>query len=818
MEDGGWSVQGLNDKVLLPGRAVVAEIKPVTMLRKPFVVSNTPKRAHLVTSAQGLFEIRINGQRIVNESFAPGWTDYSKRVPYAMYDVTPFLVQGDNLMAVLLADGWYAGRLGDPIADDAPPERGRYGATPRFIAQLRIEPSTGPTTFMNSDASWKWSQAGPIRSSDLIDGENIDWVSDQRGWDTNNFVDQGWKNVTAVKEGPSLFARVADPIRQGNPVPAVSLKELATRTFVYDFGQVMSGVACVNADQKDQGTIQLKYGEALDANGRVFAGNARRARPVDRMTLRAGLKGELIPSFTIHGFRYVEISGNIPPATLGLITAIPITSDVRQVGAFECSDPILTQLWRNIEWTRRNNMVGIPTNGLVRDDRLGWLGGAANFAHTAMFQADLSSTYAQWLVDVRGAQSEDGRFSDFAPNPFAKLERARATPGFADGAVTLPWEMYLHYHDRRVLDASLPATMKWIDWVRSKNPSLVWKEARGEDLGDWNDASTLMHASRAQESDSVRKDLFATATFARTCEIAAKSAFACAKTKDAERLSKLALEARAAFVKEFVEPTGRLRGDAQAAYALALDFDLFAEDRDAEARAVESLVRKVQESGGVLTTGAATSHRLLLALSRHGRHDLALKLATRRELPSWGYAIDRGATTVWERWDGYVEGRGFHEASENSLDSVAFGSIGEWMVRTIGGIELEDRHLAYGPVILEPILDGPTRNSAEGPRAFEHVKLSPKIEGLTWAKCAHESIAGRLSVSWKREGDVLVYDCTIPPNTTATLALPAVDRAKIKEGESQVDAVGGLQVWSVEGGIASIEVPAGTYHFTSTLK
>jgi alpha-L-rhamnosidase len=435
-----------------------------------------------------------------------------------------------------------------------------------------------------------------------------------------------------------------------------------------------------------------------------------------------------------------------------------------------------------------------------------------------MFQADLASTYSQWLVDVRGAQSADGRFSDLAPNPFAELERARGTPGFADAGVILPWEMYLHYHDRRALAASLPSMIKWIDWVRSKNPTLVWKEARGEDYGDWLDASTLDHAARSKETDSVGKELFATAWFARSCEVAAKSAFACSNMKEAERLSKLAVEARAAFRKEFSELDGRLRGDSQAAYALAIDFDLYAEDPQAEARAVGHLVRKIEQSKGALTTGAATSHRALLALSRNGRHDLALKIATRREVPSWGYAIDHGATTVWERWDGYVAGRGFQDGGMNSLDSVAFGSIGEWMVRTIGGIELEDRHIAYGPVMLEPILDGPTRTSAEGPRAFERFALRPKTDGLSWAKCEHASIAGLIAVSWKREGDTLTYECTIPPNTIATLALPAVDRAKVTEGGKPVDAVPSLQVWSVEAGIASIEVPAGKYVFTSTLK
>jgi alpha-L-rhamnosidase len=587
---------------------------------------------------------------------------------------------------------------------------------------------------------------------------------------------------------------------------------------IYDFGQVMSGTVAVNVDLKDYATMQLRYGEALDEQGNLYVGNSRHVVQADRMTLRPNQKGAFGPQFTLRGFRYVEISGNIPPATAELVTALPITSDVREVGSFECSDPLLTQLWRNVAWTRRNNCVGLPTDGAARDERLGWLGDALQFAHTAMFQADMASLFSQWLVDVRGAQRENGRFSDFAPNPISAPDRAHGTPGCAEAGVILPWQMYLHYHDRRQLAAALPSMLAWIEYVRARNPELVWKEARGEDVGDWLDASTLAHASRAKPADETAKTLFATAWFARSTELAAKAAFACSKTKDAARLSKLASDVRAAFHREFTAPDGRLRDDSQAAYALAIDLGLYQDDPLREALALQHLVRKINEAGGALTTGAATSHRVLLVLSRHGHHDLALKLATRRELPSWGYAVDQGATTVWERWDGFVPGRGFQDGNMNSLDSVAFGSIGEWMVRAIAGIELEDRHLTTGPIVLEPILDGPTRTSAEGPRAFEHFTLSPKIGNLTWAKCEHVSIAGPIAVSWKREGDTFHYECTLPPNTSATLALPAVDRAKVTEGGKPLAEVPGLQVWSVAAGIASIELPAGKYAFTSTLK
>ncbi|MBL8856987.1 MAG: family 78 glycoside hydrolase catalytic domain [Planctomycetes bacterium] len=818
LEEGGWSVKGLNDRVLVPGHEPPVAPKPVTLLRKPFSLSSPPKRALVAASALGVFDMTINGQRVSDERLAPGWTDYTQRVPYVMYDVTRLLAQGDNVIGVSLADGWYAGRVGTPNGDAANRVRGIYGSTPRFICQLHVEHTTGAMSTYVSDASWKWSPSGQIRRSDLIDGEAIDWRSEQRGWDGARFADEGWKPAVPIPDGPALFARSADPIREGPELKAIAVTEPSPRTFIYDFGQVITGVARIHVDLKEYATVHMRYAEALDDKGLLYRDNLRTAQQTDQMTLRPGMKGGFDARFTTHGFRYVEVTGNIPPATLDLITAVPISSATPEVSRFECSDPMLTQLWHNLEWTRRNNIVGLPTDGPQRDERLGRMGDTLTFAHTAMYQADLAATFGQWLGDVRLAQRPTGSFSDLAPHPEPVLARTHGTPGFADAGVFVPWEMYLHYHDKRVLEASLDSMLRWIQFVQSRNPSLVWKEDRGADLSDLFDATTLDHAARAKAVESVPKDLFATAFFARSCELAAKSAFACSKFKDAERLSKLAAEVRATFRRTFIGPDGRMPNDSQAGYALALEFDMFAEDRPGEARAVDNLVRTITDAQDKLTTGMHTSHRALLALSRHGHHALALKLATRRDVPSWGYAVSQGATTIWERFDGYVAGRGFADADSNSLDSFAFGAVGEWMMRTIGGIDLEDRHLAFGPVMLEPVLDGPTKSSAEGPRAFEHVRLRPMIDGLTWARCEHASIAGRFKIAWKREGDVLTYECTIPPNTSATLDLPAMSRDSITEGGEPIDKVKGLQFWSCDGRVASLEVQAGTYHFVSRLK
>jgi len=498
--------------------------------------------------------------------------------------------------------------------------------------------------------------------------------------------------------------------------------------------------------------------------------------------------------------------------------AVPLSTGVRETATFECSNPTLNRLWSNIEWSRRSNFGAVPTDCPQRDERLGWTGDLLTFAQTAMFQCDAASYFTQWLRELRGAQAEDGRFPDFAPNPYSKADRWRGTPGWADAGVFVPWETYVNYHDRQLLKSSVDSMIRWVDYVRAKNPTLVFKDDRGSDYGDWLNGGTLDLPGWTKAGNEVPHDVFATAFFARSCELTAKSAFACGRVKDAERLANSARDARRAFRDAFVDASGRIQGDTQAGYALAIDFELFAEDTSLEARAVDNLVRKIDEAKGALTTGFHSTHRALLALSRHGRHALAMKLMTRAEPPSFAAQIAAGATTTWERMDGFVPGRGFADPSMNSFNHFAFGAVGEWMVRTIGGIELVDLHPSFATVTLTPILDGPTRSSAEGPRAFEHVVLRPMLDGLTWAKCSHDSIAGRFSVAWKVEGDVLSYDCTVPANSTATLELPATSSAGVTEGGKPVDQVAGVIPRPMKDGRLPIELSSGSYRFTSKLR
>lgn len=819
LETSEWSLQAINDGQLYPGQPRRVQQQPATMMRKEFQVDSIPRHAWIAVSALGAYETNINGRPVGDARLAPGWTDYRTRVPYQMYDVAPLLLVGRNTWTVTLADAWYAGRLGNADQLANPIDRAIYGESTAFLGQMRIDDGSAAGRTVVTDATWVWSQSGVVRSADLFDGQVSDLRTEQRGWEAPGFDTAGWSPAVVVKPSCVPFAQVAPPVRALTPIPAVSVHSPRPNVFVYDFGQNLSGVVRVLPGLTKLGILQVRHAERVDDKGDLYLLNLRKAQQADRYLLREAWDGALESQFTVHGFRYVEITGRSEALPVTSVLAVPLTADVREVGEFECSEPTLNAIWRNSNWSRRSNYGAIPTDCPQRDERLGWTGDVLTFAGTALLQADLATYYTQWLRDLRGAQTEDGRFPDFAPNPYPHEDRWRGTPGWGDAGVFVPWELYLHYHDRQLLRASVDSMVRWVDHVQSKNPTLVWKDDRGSDYGDWLNGSTFEIPGWTKAGNDVPRDVFATAFFARSCELAAKAAFACERVKDAERLATTAKLARRAFRETFTDAAGVIQGDTQAGYALALDFDLFAEAPDLESRAVAHLARKLDESKGVLTTGFHATHRALLALSRYGRHDVAMRSILRREAPSFAAQIAAGATTTWERMDGFVEGRGCADPAMNSFNHVAFGAVCEWMMDTIAGIELPDDHLAFGTVTLTPILDGPTISSAEGPRAWEHVLLRPMIgSGVTWARAAHSSIAGRLSVSWKVEGDNLTYECTVPPNTRATLELPAASAAAVKEGGRSIGDSPALVARTWKDGRLPMDLGAGTYRFTSALR
>jgi alpha-L-rhamnosidase len=563
---------------------------------------------------------------------------------------------------------------------------------------------------------------------------------------------------------------------------------------VFDMGQNLVGWARLKMRGPPNSLVKLRYAEVLNDDGTLYTDNLRGAPATDFYALRGGGLETFEPHFTYHGFRYVEVTGLVAPPDLEDLTCKVVCTGAREVGRFECSDPTLTRLWQNIRWSLRGNLMSVPTDCPQRDERLGWMGDMNAFAETAVHEMDLAAFFTKWLQDVRDAQADDGRFPDFAPHPFDRNKRFTGSPGWADAGVHVPWVAYETYGDKRVLEQSYASVMRWIEHVRAKNPDLVWANDRGNDYGDWLNGGDLEHKGWSTESCSVPKNLLATAFFARSAREAAKMAEVLGRADDARKMNELADAIQAAFVKTFVADDGTVQGDTQAGYALALSFDLLPKEK--RAVALQRLSSDVGEKrGNHLTTGFQSTGVAMCELARHPETaELASRVARETSFPSWGYAIAHGATTIWERRDAYVEGRGFQDASMNSFNHFAFGSVGEYLMGWVGGIQPDA--------------------SAPG---YARFAIHPRPGTITSAHAEYDSIRGTIASNWKLDGDAFRLDATIPANTQAKVYLPTSDRESIKvDGRALEDAKPHVSFVSLENGEAVLDVHAGTYAFECT--
>jgi alpha-L-rhamnosidase len=777
-----------------------SEPLPPPRLRREFVISGDGgkvRRAVVVVTALGLYELRLNGERVGDHLLAPEWTDYHRRIQYQTYDVTALLRTGANALAAQLGNGWYAGRIGLAELISGVPKRGLYGQRPRLLIRLVIEFADGRTQTVISDDAWRVSTDGPIRVSDLLDGETYDARRETPGWDRPGFDDSAWRSagvfekVDAAFAGPRLSAQPNEPIRIVREIRPITITEPQTGVYVFDLGQNMAGWCRVRLRGRVGTTVTLRYAEVLNPEGTIYTANLRSALQTDHYTLRGGDLEMFEPHFTYHGFRYVEVTG-LPekPAIDDLIGCV-FCSAATEAGRFECSSPMLNKLMENIVWTQRANLMSTPTDCPQRDERLGWMGDILAFAQTACFNMDMAAFFTKWLPDVRDAQTDDGRYPDFAPHPYDPAARFSSVPAWGDAGVFVPWCAYVNYGDKRMLAQHFDSARRWVDYVRQKNPDLLWKNNRGNDYGDWLNADTLKLEGWPASGAEVPKEVFATMFFARSTDLVARMADALGRRDDAERYRALACDIRAAFNRAYVAPDGRIQGHTQAGYAIALAFDLLPESQ--RAAATGYLLEGFQTYGGLISTGFHSTICLMNELTRCGRSDEAYRLINNRKMPSWGYAIDHGATTVWERWDGYVEGRGFQYPGMNSFSHYAIGSVGEWMYRTIIGI-----------------------NPDESKPGYKHFFLTPRPGGgLTWAQGEYHSLYGRIECAWRKADGRLTIDLTVPPNTTATVSVPTSDPAGVTEGGHSASTAPGVKFLGTEAGAACYLVPAGRYTFSA---
>lgn len=784
LESADWSAQWIGDKQ--PSIETVA----ATMLRRDFKLSAKPQRAIIYASALGVYELHINGQRVGDQLLAPEFTDYHTRTQYQAYDVTSLLRAGTNAIGALLGDGWYAGGIGLAQALIKKP-RNIYGDHPRFIAQLEINLSDGKTDRVVTDITWRTTREGPIRSSDILNGEAYDARREIPGWDNTGFDDKAWSAATVASGiSTNLVAQPNEPIRVTREIRPIAVNEPKPGVYVFDMGQNMVGWCRLKTQGAAGTTVKLRHAEMLSPDGTIYTDNLRGAQQADSYTLGGSGPESFEPHFTYHGFRYVEVTGLASKPRLDALTGRVFHSAMAETSGFESSDPLLNKLWQNILWTQRGNMESIPTDCPQRDERMGWMGDIQIFVGTGIFNMDMAAFFTKWMRDVRDAQAADGRFADFSPHPFGKDKLFTGVAGWGDAGIVVPWRVWQHYGDKQVLAENFDSARRWVEFIRRNNPDLLWKTKRGNDYGDWLNSDTLVYEGFPRKGGQVPKEVFATMMFAYATDLLGRMAAVLGKETEARQYAALFADIKAAFNKAYVTEDGHIQGDTQAGYALALHFELLPETL--RPAALKYMLDGIRRYNGHMSTGFHSTYRMMLELTRAGHNEAAYSLINQRGFPSWEYSIDNGATTIWERWDGYVNGRGFQDKGMNSFNHYAIGAVGEWMARVILGINNDDAHPAYEHFILRPFPGGQ----------------------LTWAKGHYDSIRGRIESSWSLTAGRLKYDVTIPANTTATVYVPAKDVASVLESGKPASDAAGVQVLRMEDGAAVFLVQSGKYSFT----
>ena len=791
-EEGGWGLARLTDGDLASHGADPVDPLPAPMMRRDYLVGSPVQRATLYASALGLQEIRMNGARVGEDQLAPGWTDYAVRVPYLAYDVTQRVREGRNSISAQIADGWYAGKLGLTWLVPGGLPRAIYGRTPRFFAQLELELADGTRKTVVTDETWKSTLHGPVQVADLLDGQTYDATAEMPGFHDPGFDDTNMQPAV-VDAGlvPRLEPLACEPARIVEELRPVAVREPKPGVHVFDLGQNIAGWCRLKVRAPRGTEIVIRHGEMAEPDGSIYTANLRGAAQTDRYVARGEGEETFEPRFTVHGFRYVEVAGLPAKPELADLTGCAVSIATRRVGTFQASDPLLERLWKNIDWSLRGNVLSVPTDCPQRDERLGWMGDIAVFAQTGAFQRDLGAFFAKWIPDVRDAQAKDGRYPDFAPHPFGKDVRNTGTPAWGDAGVIVPWVAYVNYGDRRLVEEHLPSMIRWLDWIRSKNPDLVWRKERGSDYGDWLNGDTLVREGWPKQGASTPGEVLATAYFAHSADLVARMAAAVGRADEAGKLAELAKGVREAFRKAFVAADGTIQGGSQGACALALAFDLLTEEQ--QQKALERLEQGIaKDYGGHLSTGFTSTLPTLLELSKRGRSELATKLVLDKTFPSWGYAIEQGATTIWERWDGFVPERGLQDAGMNSFNHYAFGAVGEWMMRTLAGIEPDPEHPGWSRFSIRP---------------------RPGTQ-LSFVRAEHDSIRGRIASAWEREGGEFRLDVTIPANTRATVHVPAKNESSVTEGgKSLGESAPHVRFVEMRDGAAVLDVAAGSYRF-----
>lgn len=783
----------------------------VVYMRRNFVLKNSVASARLYATAHGIYEVSINGKNITKNIFSPGWTSYHHRLQYQTYDVTKYLEPNENAIGVILGDGWWRGKVGTTSIQNA------YGKTLGFLAQLHITFADGTSQIITTDPEWKTS-SGPILLSDFKDGELYDARQEQNGWNLPMFDDTHWQFVhTKNFLRNILVAQVGLPVVSHEQIKPVSILKTPSGQTVVDMGQNFAGRIKISVKGHADDKVILQHGESLDKNGNFSLQHL--SLPFNKLQQKItyickGSKATEIfePHFTYHGFRYVLIESFPTMPTVNNFMGIALYTDLPETGIFSCSNALLNKLHKNIVWTQKSNLVDIPTDCPQRE-RVGWTGDAQIYASTTAYTWDVTTFFTKWLTDLAVEQSQNGKVPNMVPNPYTKFKRNRIFPtmmeasaGWGDAAIIVPWVLYQRYADTQLLKEQYPSMKAWVTYMVHQAKKTPWYKKinifsskkyyepyiwnTGFHWGEWFEPSAGKGFGIKMYITIVKNFLFgspevATAYLAYATTLLSHIAKNLGYRSDAKHYMSLSKKIKYAFAQEYIHENGYIGTRSQSSYVRALSFDLV--PQKLQKLAAKQLEDTIINQNYHLDTGFLSTGLLLPVLADTGYATLAYKLLLQDTNPSWIYQIKKGATTVWETWDGIAE----DGTVSASLNHIALGTVGKFFYEYIAGMSL----------------DAPRR----------HITIKPFFDNtISHAHARYNSIYGPIAISWKRKGTTISLHIIIPPNTTASVILANATNNDITESNHSLHTALGIHAIRQVHADLKIEIGSGEYQFQYT--
>jgi alpha-L-rhamnosidase len=765
----------------------------VKSLRHAFEVNKPVASARIYATALGAYKLSLNGHIVGRDILSPGWTDFREHMVYQSYDVTDDVKSGKNALGALLAPGWYSTPL------QWYRQGYNYGTTPPALrAQLRIEYKDGSVDWVLTDESWK-ADTSPILFAEIYDGETYDARKLQAGWDTAAFDDARWKSAEIVPaHEPKIEWQYFQPIREEKTLDAKTVTNPSPGVYIYDFGQNLSGVARIHVKGPAGTDVKLRFAEVLNPDGSLYTDNLRTAKATDHFILAGKGAEDYQPTFTFHGFRYAEVSGLKTKPRLQDVKAVVFHTDAPFTATLKTGSTLINQLWSNILWGQRSNFVGVPTDCPQRDERLGWTADAQVFWRTATYNMDLAAFTRKFGGDLRGTQVGTDMYGIFAPG--TDTENPGYGTGWSDAGVIIPWSSWIQYGDSKVIEDNWEGMEKYLAAILAANPDFVDRKSYGIAFADWLAPEGVTPV-----------DLIATAYWAYDATLMRQMAHATGKTTDEQKYAELFEKIKAAFNHDFVRPDGFVGGvpptpvfasgvdttlsttpvETQTGYVLALNMNLLPESL--RSLAAKRLVDRLEANHWRLGTGFLGTPYLLGALTDTGHADVAYRLLLSTENPSWGYLVEHGATTMWERWNGDAMR---NDPSMNSYNHYAYGAVADWIYRYAAGIDTMPSDPGFHAILLHPNFD----------------------QRLGFLDFSYESSFGAIHSAWSIAGNKVAWNLTVPANASGNLPLSVEQEKSFKlDGLplSQSKKIHGLPTNG--GSTVTYEIPAGTYQFEVAL-